>query len=451
MLSTREKHVNDVASWSQAYTRAQALTANGRQREAVYYFINAIGRAPGELELIRSFAQATVAMASQAAEAGDRTEAVRQLDWLEAFLKERVAFVEVPAIPDILQMASYARDRRDFILSGTPRPEGPARFAEIWQTLTQGSVHPIEGRSTAELSAHADTLAEVRDYVVGVQGVAESDPTLAHLEREITKLRTAVEFDRLVAEAERLVSLANAQTTPTAAAYCLQGCEGIARQAVVMVTSLDAGRKATVDRMLGALKTTSEAISAKSREVESEVHWSKFEAAFAPEMQSARDWKAPEVAEPNKYCQQQLDRLQKLTRTVQGALPKLTAERRAHQAMGLLDELRELATSASKQQQRAYNVWAMYQIQSGYRAGLACLSVINDDEIKLGQRITEHFGPIDPRFLTAEVHRCHTEVFEFLFKELDGPKSEMDFNTRGRKLKVLKDLFETEKRSLDDF
>ena len=162
--------MNDVANWSQAYARAQALAGNERQREAVYYFINAIHQAPGELELIRAFAEATVAMANRAAEAGDRAEAVRQLDWLEGFLKERVAFVDVPTIPEILQMASRARDRRDFMLSETSQPEAPPHHGEIWQHLASGGAYPIEGRTTDELSAQAEVLLEVREYAIGVRG-----------------------------------------------------------------------------------------------------------------------------------------------------------------------------------------------------------------------------------------------------------------------------------------
>ena len=60
-------------------------------------------------------------------------------------------------------------------------------------------------------------------------------------------------------------------------------------------------------------------------------------------------------------------------------------------------------------------------------------------------------GQIDPRLLTIEVQRCYTEVFEYLFARLPGPKSKDDFSTEGSKLNVLREMADKKKKALADF
>ena len=153
----------------------------------------------------------------------------------------------------------------------------------------------------------------------------------------------------------------------------------------------------------------------------------------------------------DRACTNQLERLQRIMTQVQRELPRLVAPTISADAVKLVEELRDFGVKASEAQQKRYNEWAMNRIKVGMEKGVECLGVISDDEETLGERMVEYFGDIDTRLLTMEVQRCQTEVFEYLFKELHGPKKKDDFESKGHKLKLLKDMFKKRKQKITAF
>ncbi|ODS34384.1 MAG: hypothetical protein SCARUB_00515 [Candidatus Scalindua rubra] len=110
-----------------------------------------------------------------------------------------------------------------------------------------------------------------------------------------------------------------------------------------------------------------------------------------------------------------------------------------------LVELNYLLEEAAIRQQEKYNGWAMDNIQSAYK------NCLGEGKEEIGKIMVTRLAQIDVRILTWEAHRCYMEVFDYFFNKLKGPKKEDDFHKEGKKLKIIKDMFEKKKKELTEF
>jgi hypothetical protein len=67
-----------------------------------------------------------------------------------------------------------------------------------------------------------------------------------------------------------------------------------------------------------------------------------------------------------------------------------------------------------------------------------------NDEEEIADVLVEYLAEIDQRYLTSEVGRCYSEVFNTLYGKLKKAKGEGDFDEKGRKLNALKRMYETD-------
>ena len=438
---------------TRALDRAKELTASGQYGEAVYYFTNALSHAPGDMGVIEAYTQAVLDSVTLATQAGSDTyEPLQQLDWLEAFLVDQTAQVPCEHVPTLLTHVQDVQIRRTALRHDAPvevDPEAEAMAGRL-KKLQNGKLKFTVPDKVEALRERLELLTELKDYAVSDGGLSSADKAVKALDTQIGKLDTTLRFELLRQEVDALLELASKQTSTDSAAYTLQLCESNIRELVVLGPRLDKKRDATVSALVEQLRSTSDVISERSRKDSSAAAWAELERTLEKPLAEAKNWRPPGKGAVNRGCQTQLERVEKLTRQLSKGYAGLSHTDFQRKAEKQMEVVQSLAATAGQEQQRSYNAWAMSQIRLVYENGEDETGAFGDPE-KLGALMVQFLGGIDTRYLTADVQRCYTEVFEYLFKALKGPKNKQDFKTKGRKLKVLSDIFDKLKKTPVDF
>jgi hypothetical protein len=438
---------------TRALDQAKQLTSEGQYGEAVYYFTNALSHAPGDMGVIDAYRQAvleTLAVATQAD--GDADERMQQLDWLEAFLLDQTAQVSCENVPALLAQVQDVHKRRAALQQAAPvqvDPETEAMAGRLTK-LQKGKLKLSIPTKVEALQERIELLTALKDYAVTDGGLSNDDEAVAKLETHLGQLNDILRFELLRQEVEALLDLASKQASTDSAAYTLQLCESNIREVVVLGHRVDKKRKSAGAALVEKLRATSDGIAERSRKESSKAAWAELQGTIEKPLTEAKKWRPPSKGSANRSCQSQLERVEQLSRQLSKGYPRLSHPDYQAKAEQQMEVVQSLAATAGQEQQKSYNAWAMKQIRLGYENGEDETGAFGDEE-KLGALMVQFLGGIDTRYLTADVQRCYTEVFEYLFKGLKGPKNKQDFKTKGRKLKVLSDIFEKLKKTPADF
>ncbi len=436
-----------------ALTQARTLSSNGRHREAVYYFTNALTHAPGDVEIVKAYASAVMDSIEVAASAtGGGYEVTQQLDWIEAFLIDQTAHVPSEYIPSLVKRITKVQQRRAELAKAITvqiDPEVEELTCQL-RELVDGKMTLTIPTTIEALREQTDKLTDLRQYATADGGMSDMDEAVVRIDEHLQVIANTMRFELLRQEIDALLDLARKEESTDGAAYCLQLCESNVRELVVLAHRIEDSRRGTAATIVANLRKISDKISDRSRMETSKMTWEGIEGATNEDFAKAKNWKPPNHYRPFGMCQKQLERLEITNRQIRAGFNGLTHPDYIKKAEKLMETIQSLAVKASIEQQKIYNVWAMSQIRDGFEKGNDKIGVLGDEK-KLGELMVEYFGSIDIRYLTSDVQRCYTEVFEYLFKDLKGPKNKEDFKTKGRKLKVLSDLFDKRKKDIKDF
>ena len=449
--------MNDMMDQAQsaqsALAQARELSSAGRHREAVYYYTNALTHAPGDVDIVQAYASAVLDAieVSVSAEEGGY-EASQQLEWLEAFLVDQTAHVPSEHIPSLVERISEVQQRRAELAKAIPADVDPEvdELARKLRKLADGKMKFTVPKMLESLREQTEALTELRQYATADGGLSDQDKEVVKLDEHLQTLATTTRYELLRQEIEALLGLARKEKSTDGAAYCLQLCESNVRELVVLAHRVDKTRRGAAATLVADLRKVSDEMSERSHKETSEAAWKEIEGAIEGDLKKATAWKPPKRGVASKACQLQLERLDVINRRLGAGYGGLPHPQFSKKAEKLMEKIQSLAAKASLEQQKAYNAWAMKQIREGFEKGEDETGILGDEE-ELGVLMVKHLGPVDSRFLTSDVQRCYTEVFEYLFQELKGPKNKEDFKTKGRKLKVLSDLFDKAKKDIKDF
>jgi tetratricopeptide (TPR) repeat protein len=292
----------------------------------------------------------------------------------------------------------------------------------------------------------ADSEARRKD--ANGKSVRRSRDVSTWLSEQLAAMEAASQFESIYTDAGRLLEEAARKPSPAAAALCLQGAEQIARQLATWIAPGERQRR--IGELLERLRVEGDRVADKARDVESREAWARFEGSVHGELNTARAWHPVWTGEPSGQVQEQVERLQSLAKQLGRAAVQMNGPAESSLTEKLGEELGKLLIEAKKAQMRFYNRWVIARLTVLMKEGDARIGII-DDELGLGDRMLEHLGPIDTRYLTFEVNRCFSEVFEHFFSHLHKPDDETDFTTRGHKLWLLASLYEASKTDISRF
>jgi len=444
---------------------------NGR-REALFRLRNRLSRQPGDLKVIEEYVQLILESAEE--EATDRLETY---DRLEGFLFERAGDVSPDEVDDLLDMVSSLDERREEVLresesdvqkSGTD--EEVAQAYEEWEREGVDNTvpkDPKEARRKLSLCKEVRSFAERRE-----------ETELEELGDLISRLQSAVQVDELLEIAEDKVSTAKEEGGTAEAPYLLQSVEKTVQQLMARRNELDDFRVSRIEEVTSSLEEASASVNRERRENEDRRQLKEFWDTYGEEIEELEAWdvfgewhrfrpieetvqdgnggsslhiaktkKEPRLESPFTTKMHQLEEMLQSLNQLGGNMSTNAGLERVERR---LDSLSEKLEVTQKRRKQTYNEFAMARIRKCFSKAEDATGAWNDKE-KIADQLVEYLSEVDQRYLTSEVGRCYSEVFEHLYGKLKRAKSEDDFGEEGRKLNVLKRMHEIDPIGIEEF
>lgn len=438
--------------WVAPYNRALSLKKEGRLLDATYYFSNALGADPGNIQVINDYVDTMLEVVSSSdSQDGMKSD---QLRAVEAFLDSQVPHIEAEDVGTILELS-----RRVAAVCG-PSVSLPAEVdSELqrqYQQLIQGTLELNDDLpDTADkVTKQLEELTVLRDFVAQ-QHDQTVEKSLVQLDSRIEILEVIEQYYLLATtvqqQLERTTSALNGQSF-TAAAYCLQVAEPTLRALAALRSSLPDPCRKEIDHLLAEAERISHTVADGSNRGRSKAAWEAYLKEHDKSYQQALAFKEDEaLKEAPKSCQARLEQIAQVNEQLQRVLPNLFDEEYRKQASERMERIAETTQAIALTQHRRYNEWALSEINTAFTQAHKAEGWVNDNEEGIAKALIDHMGSIDSGLLTREASRCYQEVFEKYFSELGGVSAPDDFDSPGRKLNVLQEMLSKEKRTLSQF
>jgi hypothetical protein len=381
---------------------------------------------------------------------GDLDAQIEQLESLEALARSRVLYVAIHRVDDLVKRANALRTKREALIRANQAPpatdEDLGAVNEVLALARNGKLDHRSSVLGGDPVRWTRILERARDQL---DANAAEVPTINEL---IERGQLAQSFDTIGPEVRTAIErISNNWRNTPRAARALQHLDGQLGPLVAASESLDDRRAKALDGLLELLHVAASTIASTSHRAEAMARWTKFTDEHEDAIQAALKFEAPrDDSKADGSCQKALERTRLLLEKVSEVLPSLSNSSAFESARECAAKLAGAGTRIAQIQQRRYDRWAMHRIRAGYESGGDYIGVIDDEE-KLGDSLVDNFRQIDMRFLSHEVQRCYSEVFDTLYARLDKPGSAKDFDSRGNKLNVLSRMLDSEKLAPSNF
>lgn len=431
--------------WEYAYNQGVKLSNEGKPTEASYYFSNALGASPGNVTIIEAYCKTMLMLSKSERESEGIAYDPSILQLLEGFLHSQVPLVKFDDVETILSILADIREK--MIASQSSVPEKRDEYETLLASITDDKY--VLPESGTELAAALETLTDLKEYMA-VQRQEDAAEGLSKKIDEMTaRAQSALDFltlSALLTSQKELVREA-CTISATIAEYKLQECEQTLRQMVALHATT---HSAQVKRELDFLKDLSRAVA----EAKGAENW-KTTLSQLDSIKAERVTIKLSASNGLGVCQQKLDNLQQEASLLQNATPGLIGGS-LETAVARMNALKEEALELNNEQSRAYNAWAMDQIEvclTKGREGVGWFTNGTEGRREISRALINEMGPIDRRYLTTEVSRCFDEVLgKYLApNQLNPVKSGNDLKEEGTILFTLNRMHEAKKKQVWNF
>ena len=115
--------MNNSESWKKSYAKAKEFIEKQQWKDSTYYLINALARMPGHIEMINDYVFIIREIVKKYQQNSELAEALQQLEWLEVFLHERIAYVEPEDLDSLLGLLTSIERQKISFLTEIEEPE----------------------------------------------------------------------------------------------------------------------------------------------------------------------------------------------------------------------------------------------------------------------------------------------------------------------------------------
>ncbi|MDO4857669.1 MAG: hypothetical protein Q4A17_06975 [Thermoguttaceae bacterium] len=370
-ISLPSRAQDETADWQKAVASGKDALTKGNVRLATFYFANALGKEPGNMEIINTYRETILTVID-----GSKDDETRfsYLTALELFLENQIAAVPSDKVEQLAAWLDEVQNQKSAIDEKTEQPEETTPEEDE----NQVAFEELKGLLHTQIDAIKATL------------------TLGEKHFDV-------------------------------ASYQLQECEHLMRSIIALQPKLNEELKKKVAEEYEDLqKMSDEVVNAKS-----EVVWNKYMEGykdFVVEINKFKNY-TPEPAKNEKnepvdgVAQKRIRLIQNEIRNLQEILPKLAPKHLGKEngdntftpntAAATLHHLQEIYQEAQEVQQKLYNQWALKMCKEGMDKAYKAQSWFGPNWDKKRRAIAsfliQYLGPIDERFLTSQVHRCYQE------------------------------------------
>lgn len=380
-------------------------------------------------------------------------QSAQQLNLLSQFIHSRISFISIENIESVVALADKVRAAAELAIAAL---ESAPSLTDT-ELTTLGSINNGSFTFIELSSLQENALTEV---IVSFERLLEyatyrefNSQTIEVIQTLLEQARYTQQFNLGLFEVDKLLN-SIATCDEQIAGYRLQQADQILRN---FATDTSETASLQNDKLISAIKRLSkesDSVSAKIKSREAKVRFQAFEASFKADVEQLNAMATPINHTPSGLWQRKITAVQK---SMQGLLELSTALSDTEYAPKLtakFQDIQKKAVQYSNQQQTMYDQWAMSQIRAGYKAATEHIKRVTlDDEKKISKAIVDYFGPIDLRFLSPEVQRTYSEIFELVYARLNSTKkdADKDFNDKGGKLYTLNAMMTVPKLNLSYF
>ena len=399
------------ADWETSFQKGNECVDKGNIRLATFYYVNALGKAPGNMTVIQKYREV---IKNAIDKSTNVEEKYGYYTALESFLQNQISTVEVSKVEQISKWLDELAADRDKL----------------------------------ENDAVVDTVPDVDD-------TADENPfdeLIAALNKQEQNVRQSLEKGK------------NNSAYLDVASYQLQECEQIIRSIITLSSQQGNDKQDLVSKSYGKLKTLSEDVVNQKSKVLWDAFYTEHEKfvneynglSFASDSPTTYGDKEGNMEKRLKLIQKEMAKLQAL-------LPKLSEKYvgdmsidyskdkfSSQNASALIQQMQLWLKESSEKQMQLYNKWAVSRIKTA-----------NDDAYKatgtfangkggreaIAKALIDNLGPIDTRFLTSEVNRCYHEVLDKYLKsnQLNPVKGADSWTEQGNMGHTLLKMFDMSK------
>lgn len=361
--------------WKTALDRGASCAKDGNIRTATFYFLNALGKTPGNMEVIEAYRNLVQGVIDSSADAEAK---YAFLIAMEGFLQEQIGTVPTDKVETLVLWLDEIADQK--------------------VKLENVETEAIE--ETPELTEEEEqkqTFNELKRALETQQGYVRQSLDLCKEEPKFLDI----------------------------ASYQLQECEQLMRSLIAIQPMLPKERKIETAKAYAELQTLSETVQdAKSAMIWNE-YCEKEWMPFIDNLTTPRQWNTEPTADKNEkgIAEQRIILIQKQMSELQQLLPKLSGKylgdmneeypEDVQNAAVCLKKMQNWLKEASEIQRDNYNKWAVKKIQECNDRCYAATGTIRngkDGAQSIAQSLIENLGPIDQMHLTPMISRCYQEV-----------------------------------------
>jgi hypothetical protein len=425
-------------SWEKAYNRGVELHNKSKFEEAAYYFSNALGADTGNYKIIEAYYKTMMQLGQIT-----NQDNLAMLQIIEAFLQSQIPLVPFEDVEKVLSLLATVK------MNIVQSQQDVSQFApDIQITWNRFKDNPYEiPDNEEELLKALELLETFREYVARFN-ISES---VEKLDKAITQTQAVSDyksFSILLDNQEQAV-IESAKSSSVIAEYQLQECEQYLREMMSLRVNLPEKYTAELTKRFDKLKKLAELIAeAKAAEL-----WATTLLKL-DEYKKSRDAITKSVGTTG-VNQLKLENIQLELQELQNAFQFLVGKS-LDAAITRRDNINKEVFALTNARSKAYNNWAMNQIQACLeqgREGVGWFANGKEGRETIGQALIEKLGLIDRRYLTAEVSRCYDEVLgKYLApNQLNPVKDEKSINEKGNIIHTLKEMNAKEKIQMDQF
>jgi hypothetical protein len=424
---------SDERKWQEAYNKGVELHNQDKFTEASYYFSNALGSSPGNYTVIEGYAKTMFSLAQKDASV---------LPIIESFLTNQIPFVKVDEVEKVLNLLKDVSGKIKIAAQSEQldpeQAENP--HPELLDKIKMGD-YSLSQMSPPELAEQLVKLSDLQDSV-SEQDI-ETAKKIADLIKETQGL---LNFDTLKdwLELRKKSVEDNTRTSVSIAEYQLQECEQIVREMIALRLP---NKNGEIEKEILALRDLVKGLAEKKSSEKSSELWKESKEKIDRILLDPKAGEGENEARMQMFLKKAAI-LQNVTPFLSGeALEKAVAERNI---------IKNLAEEANNAQSKRYNNWAIREIQTCLgkcRGGVGFFINGSEGRETISKALIEHIGPIDRRFLTAEVSRAYDEVLNKYMapNQLNPVKDEKSIEQEDNILYTLKQMYEKPKRKLSQF
>ena len=434
---------------------AKEFAENQSVRNTLFKLANKIYHDPNDIDAIEQYVALIITSSISDSQVAS-SDILDICDRMEAFLLDQVRLAATGKVEEIISVAHELDKIRRSVLSNmesqrasieTPVPEDKVVLQKLESWRADGPPTDVP----SDESAVREALDQSRQIRAAIDSRNESP--LDHLEIWIDKLETALEICTLLRESNQFIDAALSAEEPTESAYLMQLAEQQNRQLVVRRLELTAEQQSQVHALTRRVESASETIVERKRQRQDQRLWTKLEQAhsdiediLSEDLPRARD----NVKKGGGKFTKRIERREKVLREVNDLLPQFRTQDFRERAIDTIELLSDQLEVLQMRRQQTYNKFALHYIGEALDEGYGDTGKLGTKS-RLGRSIRFNLGKIDRRYLTEEVNRAYSEVFEILFNGLKKAKSADDFEEPGRKLFTLKKMTNKEPTPIDSF